>query len=114
MENFSFKKQAFVFSGSDELNVATGGTSDPIQFLENYLWSVSPNAVGAAPTAGATYTVQASSDGNTWFDYSSLLTDVAIADSLDVEGFGFPLMRLVVTGGGTGTVKFELTQKLLK
>lgn len=109
----NWKKQRFMFTGVSELDITADATSDHIDMPENYIWSVSPNIV-AAVTGAPTYTVQASSDGTTWFNYTDSLTDIAI-DSIapDVEGFGFSLMRVVVTANGAsaGEIQFVLGTK---
>lgn len=108
----SYKKQVITFGGSEEADMSASETSDVINIPENVIWSISPN-VTTAIVGSPTYTVQASSDNNTWFDYTTDLTGVAITDALDVEGFGFPFMRITTVAGTSGAVKFTLITKLL-
>lgn len=111
----SYKKENITFAGLPNLNVTSDATSDVITMMENYIWSVSPNVVSAL-TGSPTYTIQASSDGNTWFNYTTDLTDVNVTTALDVEGFGFPLMKVVLSANGAsaGIISFVLSKKLLK
>ena len=108
----SYEKKIFVFAGETELDITADATSEGIEMPENYLWSVSPNIV-AAITGAPTYTIEVSSDGHTWFEYTSDLTDMAITTSTGVEGFEYILMRIVVSANSAsaGDVEFLLVRR---
>lgn len=102
----------FKISGAEAQGVdATNDvTTDAFKLGESYDWSVSLNDTGV--TGGPpTYTIEVSNNSSKWYEFNQNSTDVALADSVTAEYFGFKYMRVIYSANGTtaGTVDFELS-----
>jgi len=102
----------FQFTDGQNHDATVTETSLPLEFCDNYKWSITPNAQGIA---GATpsYTLEVSNDGITWFEYNNNSTNVSVTDAVDDIHLAFTMLRLVHDGTGTsgGTVEYLFLSK---
>ena len=92
-----------------EVDATSNFTTDEIQFPNSLSWSVTfkRNAVvGGTPV----YTIEVSNNGNTWYDYNNLSTDVSLEDSVADDSMSYTFMRIqyLAAGVSSGTLDVEL------
>ncbi len=84
-------------------------TTDGYKFENSHDWSVSLKSIGVVG-GPASYTLQVSNNGSTWYDYNSDSSNVVLEDSVDSDHMAFRFLRVVYTANGTsaGTLDVEL------